>query len=163
MQPLPKGTIQFHCMPARAFNDARRFDITLCIGAPFAIGTFDQAVDWLNARTKSGGVLAIGDIFARKRPWPEVLQKAFGDEHTMAEIANLLERKGVVLTGVIEASVDDWNHYESQHFLAIEEWARANPEHPQKETLLERNARSKQQFLELERDYLGWAIWVCRL
>ncbi|MFZ1991715.1 MAG: hypothetical protein WAW96_18315, partial [Alphaproteobacteria bacterium] len=71
--------------------------------------------------------------------------------------------KGLVLTAVIETSLDDWNHYESQHYRAIAEWARENPDRVERPAILARDARAKHQFLEFERDYLGWAIFVCRL
>ncbi|MFZ1991845.1 MAG: methyltransferase domain-containing protein, partial [Alphaproteobacteria bacterium] len=50
-----KGNLELITSPALSYADPRKFDVSLCIGAPFAIGTFVEAVDWLIARTKPHG------------------------------------------------------------------------------------------------------------
>jgi ubiquinone/menaquinone biosynthesis C-methylase UbiE len=50
--------------PATAFTPpAAHFDVVTCLGAPFAIGSFDDAVAWMLARVRPGGALAIGDRY----------------------------------------------------------------------------------------------------
>jgi cyclopropane fatty-acyl-phospholipid synthase-like methyltransferase len=50
-----QGNIDIREGPALSYEDRSTvFDVTLCIGASFAIGSFEAALDWLNARTKPG-------------------------------------------------------------------------------------------------------------
>jgi cyclopropane fatty-acyl-phospholipid synthase-like methyltransferase len=42
------------------------YDIVTCLGAPFAIGSFEEAVAWMLRALRPGGVLAIGDQFFRR-------------------------------------------------------------------------------------------------
>jgi hypothetical protein len=92
------------------------------------------------------------------------LKAAYPDgERTLLDSARQLEERGLALIGLIDSSRDDWDHYESLHYRAIENWARANPVHLERRAVLERNERAKRQYLEFEREFLGWAIFVCRL
>jgi cyclopropane fatty-acyl-phospholipid synthase-like methyltransferase len=47
--------------------DAEGYDVVACIGAPFAIGSFEEAVGWMLGALKPSGVLAVGDVFLRAR------------------------------------------------------------------------------------------------
>ena len=40
--------------------DPGGYDVVTCIGAPFAIGSFEEALMWMLERLKPGGVLAVG-------------------------------------------------------------------------------------------------------
>ena len=57
--------------------DHEGYDAIACIGAPFAIGSFEEAVVWMLGALKPSGVLAIGDVFLRA-PLPEGLPSARG-------------------------------------------------------------------------------------
>lgn len=47
--------------------DPEGYDVVACIGAPFAIGSFGEAVGWMLGALKRSGVLAVGDVFLRAR------------------------------------------------------------------------------------------------
>ena len=46
------------------------FDVVMCIGASFALGGFEPALDWMRRAAKPGGIVAIGEVFAKQLPLP---------------------------------------------------------------------------------------------
>jgi hypothetical protein len=63
---------------------------------------------------------------------------------------------------MIAASEDDWDRYETLHWLALEEWLAANPDDPEAEEFRERGRRQRERYLRWTRSLLGWAIFVAR-
>ncbi len=63
---------------------------------------------------------------------------------------------------MIASSDDDWDHYESQHWRALEEWLAVNPRDPDTPEIRDRYERARDDYLRFERELLGWAIFVAR-
>jgi hypothetical protein len=61
---------------------------------------------------------------------------------------------------MVAASLDDWDHYESQHWRAAAAWIREHPDDPEAGWLAEKIEFERQAFLAEERDVFGWAILV---
>jgi len=130
-----RGRITLHRMPAGEYRaDPHSFDIAICTGASCAIGTFEQLLEWLRPFVKPGGVLAVGDIYARTVPLPLELAAHFegGAQRSLADTAALLNTDGLTLIGLIDSSVDDWDRYESLHWQAADAWVQDNPDHAEK-------------------------------
>ncbi len=66
------------------------------------------------------------------------------------------------LVTLIASSQDDWDHHESQHWLALEEWLHENPSDPDAQGFREMGMRYRDAYLRWHRDLLGWAILVGR-
>lgn len=161
-----RGNISFHPMPARQFEGEQgTYDLCCCIGASFAIGTFDEMLAWLRSYVRPGGVMAIGDIYARSRSIPAQSAEHFagGPVRTLQDTALQLDQDGLTLVGLIDSSLDDWDRYESEHWRAAASWARQNPHHPDLREFCERNERFKHNHLRFDRDALGWALFVSRV
>ena len=79
------------------------YDVVACIGAPLAIGSLEEAVQWMLGALKPSSVLAIGDVFLHAL-LPEVVAEAWkntapegvgtGDYRTLEERVAVLEGKG---------------------------------------------------------------------
>ena len=72
------------------------------------------------------------------------------------------ESAGLALEGLIASSEQDWDHYESQHWRALEEWLAANPRDPDAPDIRERHEQARDDYLSFQRELLGWAIFVAR-
>jgi hypothetical protein len=72
------------------------------------------------------------------------------------------ERSGVATTGLIAASDDDWDRYESRHWRAVEEWFAESPQHPDAEDIRARHELNRGEYIRTNRALLGWAIFVGR-
>jgi SAM-dependent methyltransferase len=150
--------LEIHEMPALEFTESG-FDVGFCIGASFAIGAFEEAIAWLKARTRPGARVAIGDLFARRPPLPGSVHHEYpGADRTLSATVAILESVGLELIGLIEASTDDWDRYEDLHWLAAADYLR---DHPEDAAFRERVERSRRDYLENERETLGWAIFIC--
>ena len=159
-----RGRLAFVEGPALSYSpEPASFDVITCIGATFALGSFDDAVAWMLRALKPGGVLALGDVFQVEPHAPVVGAPAHGTAlHDLAGLAALLEQRGLTPTGLIAASHDDWDHYLSQTWQAARAWAAANPDHPDRAELLRQVDASRERYLRWERQHLGWAILVAR-
>jgi len=140
-----------------------RYDAALCIGATFAYGGLVPTLERLRP---AAPLLAVGEPYWRVWPLPPA---PGGDERTdeaewlpLPETIERVESTGVRVVSLIASSVDDWDRYESLHWLALDEWLAANPDHAQAEEFRVRGAADRDRYLRWERAVMGWAILVCR-
>ncbi len=146
--------------------DPASYDVVLCIGASFALGGLEAALGWMRQAMHPEGVLAIGEPFLNGASLPKAVRSAWSEANTFSDLATVaahFPRHGLELHGLIAASPDDWDRYESPKWHAAYAWAAANPDHPDRAELLERVAQSREAYLRWERHYLGWGIFVARL
>lgn len=141
------------------------YDLGLCIGASFAIGTFEDMLAWLRPQVRKGGMIAVGDIYARSKPVPPASAKHFagGAERSMQDTADLLDKNGLRLVGLIDSSLDDWDRYESMHWHAADRWLQNNPDHPQRTEFQAMFEPFKRDHIHSDREALGWALFACRV
>ena len=140
--------------------EAEAWAAVLCLGASFVWGTIENAAARLAAAVRPGGFLAIGEPYWRRWPLPDGIESDgyVGLEATVAR----LERAGVATTGIIAASEDDWDRYESLHWRAVEEWLSEEPGHHEEDEVRARHERFRSEYIGFRRDLLGWAIFVGR-
>jgi SAM-dependent methyltransferase len=149
--------VEIHTGDAKAFpTEPEGFDAALCIGASFVWGTIGDAATALRPAVRPGGFVAIGEPFWRVWPLPDGTDpEGFV---SLAETAARLERAGFALTGVVAASEDDWDRYESLHWRALEEWLAGHPD----AEIQTGHERSRSDYLRFRRALLGWAVFVGR-
>ena len=140
-----------------------RYDAALCLGATFAYGGLVPTLERLRA---AAPLLAVGEPYWRDSPPPAGLEEEGrvdeGEWLLLPETIERVETTGVRVVSLIASSEDDWDRYESLHWLALDEWLAENPEHPQADEFRVRGAAQRARYLAWERAVLGWAIFVCR-
>jgi cyclopropane fatty-acyl-phospholipid synthase-like methyltransferase len=100
-----KGEIRFHQMPALEFSgEPATYDVCCCIGASFAIGTFEEMLAWLRPFVRPGGIIALGDIYARARSIADESAEHFagGTVRTLQDTILQLNQGGFTLIGLID-------------------------------------------------------------
>jgi len=160
------GTTMLLHLPAGEYSvRAESFDVAMCIGASFAIGTFEDMVRWLKPFVKPGGYLAIGDVYAKQRALSPEVESHFsgGSVRSLVDSIDVLEAAGLSVVSLIDSSTDDWDAYENLHRQAADEWLRQNPGHPEWESFCARSQNDRRSYLTTLRAALGWAIFVCRV
>jgi SAM-dependent methyltransferase len=133
------------------------WDAALCLGASFVWGTIAEAAAVLCPAVRAGRFVAIGEPFWRRWPLPDTV-----DDLGYVDLEGTVERfeaAGLATTGIIAASEDDWDRYESLHWRAIEEWL---AEHPDAEDVRRLHEARRRDYFRHERALLGWAIFVGR-
>jgi SAM-dependent methyltransferase len=140
-----------------------RYDAALCIGATFAYGGLVPTLERLRPVAP---LLAVGEPYWRVWPLPPA---PAGEERTdegewlpLPDTIERVEATGVRVVSLIASSVDDWDRYESLHWLTLDDWLAANPEHPQAAEFRARGAAYRNRYLTWERAAMNWAIFVCR-
>jgi SAM-dependent methyltransferase len=137
------------------------WDAALCLGAAFVWGTIAEAAAALAPAVRRGGFVAIGEPYWRQ--WPEPPDR--GNRRDVVDLEATVarfEQTGLATTGVISSSDDDWDHYRSLHWRAVEEWLAENPDHADADAIRATNARRQRDYFRFERALLGWAIFVGR-
>jgi SAM-dependent methyltransferase len=146
--------LDFHTAPAS-------FDVVTCIGASFALGGFEPALGWMKRHAKPGGMIAIGEVFARVLPLPDDLPAHRRCEpRSLWTTVDKMRAHNLVPRGIVESSIDDWNRYHSLHWQAGLDWALENPNSPDAEKLID--PAGQRCDLEIDGRMVGWAIVVAR-
>jgi SAM-dependent methyltransferase len=126
--------------------DLGSYDVALCIGAAFVWGNIGDAA---RALAPVAPRIAIGEPFANAAGAEE---EGFPDLPTAVA---RFESAGIDLTGLVAASEDDWDRYESLHW-------RAAVEAGVEGDLLATHRLHRDRHLT-RRSALGWAIFVGRV
>jgi SAM-dependent methyltransferase len=134
------------------------WDAALCLGASFVYHDLDGTLEALAPAVRSGGFVAVGEPYWREWPLPPGLD----DEGwvTLPETVVKFEAAGLAPIGLIAASDDDWDRYETLHWRALEEWLAENPDDPEAPGIRERHEKNRDSYLRVERRLLGWAIFA---
>jgi SAM-dependent methyltransferase len=146
---------------AHAFPlDPAAWDAALCLGATFVWDDLPGTLAALTPTVRAGGHVVVGEPYWRQ--WP--LPRGIDDQGFVAlrETVGRIESAGLSLQGLIAASDDDWDRYESLHWRALEEWLAANPRDPDATEIRGRHERARDDYLSFERELLGWAIFIAR-
>ena len=149
--------VEIHTGDAREFTlEPEAWDAALCLGASFVWGAMAETAAALSPVVRAGGFVAIGEPYWRRWPLPAGVDAQ--GYVALDETVRRLERVGLSLTGLIAASDDDWDRYESLHWRAIEEWLAEQPD----DDFRAKHTGYRRNYLRYERELLGWAIFVGR-
>jgi SAM-dependent methyltransferase len=141
------------------------FDLSMCVGASWTFGGHEGTLRALAGWVRPGGLIVAGEPFWKKEPPADYLEAGgmdrslFADHH--GNVTTGLEQ-GLTLLYTLVSSDDDWDRYQGLNWRAAEQWAAANPDDPDRETVLTRMRNDRDRYLRWERDLLGWAVYVFR-
>jgi predicted O-methyltransferase YrrM len=149
---------------ARAFPlEPELYDAALCLGASFVWDGLPGTLAALAPAVHRGGFVAVGEPFWRSWPLPDGFDPETGDDFgTLVETVTRFEAGGLEVVTLITASEDDWDRYESLHWLAVEEWLHEHPDDPDAARFRQLNRGFRERYLRWQRELLGWAIVVGR-
>ena len=135
------------------------YDAALCLGATFVYGGLGPTLDALIPSVRPDGNVVVGEPY--RRPWPPDDSEYRDAGYTSLEdTVAAIESRGVRVAGVIAASRDDWDRYETLHWRAVEEWLAANGTDPDAAEIRSTHEDSKRRYLRYRREALGWAIFI---
>src|SRR5262245_25836827 len=119
------------------------YDAALCLGASFVYGGF---VPTLEALKPAAPFVAVGEPYWRRWPLPAAFTAVDEQEEEWRPLlgtVELAESTGVRVVSLIDASLDDWDRYDTLRWLALDEWRAADPGAPEAQEFRARAQRRK--------------------
>jgi SAM-dependent methyltransferase len=147
---------------AAAVLEPESYDVALCLGASFVWGGLAGTLDALEPVVRPGGRVAIGEPYWRTLRLPEDYEDREDPFTSLDGTVAILESGDLRVVTIVDASLDDWDRYETLHWLAVEEWLAESSDDPDAAEIGARYRRHKRTYLRHGRELLGWAIFVCR-
>ena len=136
------------------------FDAALCLGASFVWDGLAGTLDALAPLVRPGGHVAVGEPFWRRWPLPDDVDD--GGYTTLRATAARFEAADLRVVGLIAASEDDWDVYESLHWRALEDWLEAHGDDADAAEIGRLHETFRDRYLTSQRELLGWAIVIGR-
>ena len=138
------------------------YDAGLCIGATFIWGGFRETIQALRKFVKPEGKLVIGEVYWLKNDIPQEYLNGSAPpgtmyEHELLQVAN---EEGYDIEYMVRASLDDWDRYNAGNWRGLVRWIHDNPDHPERQDIIDHLRTNQDDYLRYEREYLGWAIYV---
>jgi SAM-dependent methyltransferase len=143
--------------------ERERYDAALCLGASFVWDGLEGTLRALAPSVRPGGQVAVGEPYWRRSPLPADFELEPGEDFvTLPATVARFEAAGLEPIALIDSSLDDWDRYESLHWLAADEWLREHPDDPEAGEIRARAERDRLRYLRWTRDLLGWTIVAAR-
>ena len=130
------------------------YDVAMCLGASFVFDGLEGTLAALVPAVRPHGYVALGEPYWRTWPLPNGIDDL--GYVALAATAERFDAAGLRLVGLIAASEDDWDRYESLHWRAMEEWLEERPD----DELRRKHQQFRDDYLRRQREHLGWAILV---
>ena len=142
--------------------DGRAVDVAVAIGATGIVGDGRETLAFLASIVVPGGEVVFGDGFWAAPPPADGLA-AFGMDRAelpdgVDGFAALGRSVGLELIAVEAASPDEWDDYEGEYGAAVDAWADANPDDPERAAFLARSAGMRESYAAWRRTAMGFAI-----
>lgn len=145
--------------------EAHGFDVVSCIGATWIGGGLVGTLKLMQPALKPGGLLLVGEPYWISPP-PDEAYAAMGmgkdDYLSLSGTLERIESAGMELVEMVLADANSWDRYVAAQWWTVDEWLRAHPEAPDAAALRDWNALWKRIYLQHQRDYLGWGVFVVR-
>lgn len=153
--------IEIVCGDAAAYSfEPGRYDVAACVGASFIWGDFHQTVRHMRPVIRPGGRLVIGEPYWRQALAPPDYTRGETAVYTEYELLQMARQEGFHVAGVVRSSHDEWDRYESDNWRGLLAWLEANPDHPERQAVLDHLHDSQDEYFRYAREYLGWALYV---
>ena len=140
--------------------DQHAFDVVICTGASFIWDDFSGALRELSSAVHKEGKNVIGEPYWLADEIPPVYRQQMKEVHSEFELLRRMRAEGLELEYLVRASSDDWDRYEAGNWDGLVRWIEENPNHPDREEVVEHLRQSQDEYLQYGRQYLGWAIYV---
>ena len=153
--------IEILCAEASRYRfDPHTFDVAACIGATFIWGGFSATIRAMKEAIPTSGKLIIGEAHWIKEPVPPEYLQAELDFHTEYQLLQIARQEGFDFEYMVRASHDDWDRYEAGNWYGLQRWIEENPDHPERQQVIDHLHESQDSYLRYGKEYLGWAIYV---
>jgi cyclopropane fatty-acyl-phospholipid synthase-like methyltransferase len=161
----PEADIDFLLMDGADYKSEYEFDLASCLGGSWVFGDHAGTLKALSVQTRSGGMVLVGEPYWHKEPDPEYLEiegftrTAFRSHRENVEAG---EGLGLRCLYTLDSDREGWDHYETLHWWAAEDYIQDNPNDVDNAELRIIVEKGKATYLRWGRDTLGWCIYLFR-
>jgi cyclopropane fatty-acyl-phospholipid synthase-like methyltransferase len=165
---VPNAPLTFTQIDAKEYKQPEDllFDLTSCMGATWIWNGYKGTLQALKDMTRSGGTVIVGEPYWLKTPDPEYLKadnmkkEAFANSHY--DNVKTGESLGLNCVYTLVSTKQDFDDYETLTWMAMTNYAEANPTDLDLPEILGRMKHEKHVYLQWQRDTVGWALYVYR-
>jgi hypothetical protein len=113
---------------------------------------------------RRAGWLLVGELFWSRQPPASVVRAlGYGDEVTdLGGVLKHIDNAGLDLVEMVIANEDTWDRYSASQWLNVSQWLADHPDDPEAAEVRARRDAGRREYLEYERQYLGWGVFVIR-
>lgn len=166
-QRVPAADLTFLEMDGAEYVPAPygSFDVAMCIGASWVYGGHRGTIQALKRMVKADGLILVGEPFWLKTPSDEYLEtegitkEDYGSHWSNVQVG---EAEGLRCLYTLVSNSDDWDHYETLQWWAVNDYCLAYPDDLDCSEIRDRKQRERSIYLREGRDTMGWAIYVFR-
>lgn len=151
---------------AGAYEADPAYNVVSCLGATWIGDGLEGTLDLMRRALDPGqrGLLLVGEPYWHAEPSEQNRADLPGDwAVTLGGLAARIEATGVEIVEMVVTAKDDWDRYEARHWIAVDRWADAHPEHPLREAVLEMHHKEQAAYFRTVRDRVGWAVFALRV
>jgi len=141
------------------------FDAAMCIGASWIFENHIGTLRALKKMTKPGGLVIAGEPFWLKEPDTEYLEAAgITREFSRSHKENVYQGEEIGLSCLftLVSNKDDWDHYETLQWWAVDNYIQSHRDDSDNQELLEKTKMEKELYLRWGRDTINWAVYIFR-
>jgi SAM-dependent methyltransferase len=136
------------------------YTVATCIGASFIWGGFRNTIIGMKHAVEDGGRLVIGEPYWLRDKVPSEYKTSEPTVHFEKELLEIVHEEGFDIEYVVRANHDDWDRYEAGNWYALVRWIEENPDHPERQEVIDHLHADQELYFKYTREYLGWAIYV---
>jgi len=149
------------CGDASAYKPTpHTFDLASCIGATFIWSDFAHAVRAMKEAVRPQGKLVIGEAHWLTDNVPDEFRLAQSEITTETELLRMAQQEGFDFEYVLHSNHDEWDRYEADNWVGLLRWIEANPDHPERQDVIDHLRQSQVEYTRYGYKYFGWAIYI---
>jgi cyclopropane fatty-acyl-phospholipid synthase-like methyltransferase len=159
-----EGQLEIVCGDGEAYSfEPQGFDIATCIGATFIWGGgFDQCLTVMQRAVQPHGRLIIGEAYWTHSYVPASFAQRALSVRSETELLKLVRQHGWEVMYVLHSNQDEWDHYEAENWRGLVDWLDENPDHPEREQVLQHLHKSQEEYFQFGREFFGWGLYVLK-
>ena len=141
------------------------FDVSMCLGASWVFEDHVGTLQALKRMTKAGGLIIVGEPFWLIEPDKEYLhatEMTHDSFRPHEKNVTLGEELDLTCIYTLMSNKDDWDHYETLQWWAVDNYIRSHPDDPDNQEMLDRIKKAKHIYLKWGRDTISWGIYIFR-
>jgi len=167
LQRVPETDLKFIELDGAEYRpeSGELFDVTMCLGASWVFENHAGTLTALKQMTQSGGLVVVGEPFWLKEPDAEYLEAtSMTRDSFRSHEENVYqgEEMGLTCLYTLVSNKDDWDHYETLQWWAVDNYIQSHSDDPDIKELLERTKTAKENYLKWGRETINWGVYIFR-